>query len=143
MKDQEIQRLIEKEITRINSGLELIPSENYPSIEVLKALGSPLTYKYSEGYPGKRYYGGNEVIDEIENLAIKRAKKLFNAEHINIQSYSGSPANLEVYFALLDFKDKVLAMDLAHGGHLTHGAPLTFSSRFFKPVQYTLGKDQL
>jgi len=140
MKDQEIQKLIEKEITRINSGLELIPSENYPSIEVLKALGSPLTYKYSEGYSGKRYYGGNEIIDEIENLAIERAKKLFNAEHINIQPYSGSPANLEVYFALLDFKDKILAMDLAHGGHLTHGHKVNFSGKAYTFIHYGVDK---
>ena len=127
MKDEKIQDLIQKEISRQRDGLVLIPSENYASPEVLAAMGTPLSNKYSEGYPGKRYYGGNKFIDEIEALAVERAKKLFNAEHANVQPHSGSQANAAVYLALLKPGDKILGFDLKAGGHLTHGSPVNFS----------------
>ena len=129
--DKEIQQLIAKEIARQREGLILIPSENYASEEVLRAMGTPLSNKYSEGYPGRRYYGGNEVIDEIEKLAIERAKKLFNAEHANVQPHSGSQANAAAYLALLKPGDKILGFDLAAGGHLTHGSPINFSGQLY------------
>lgn len=134
--DKEINSLINEELKRQKECLMMIPSENLTSKAVLEALGSMLTNKYSEGYPGKRYYGGNKYIDVIESLAIERAKKLFNAEHVNVQSYSGSPANLEVYSALLNFGDKVMAMSLTHGGHLTHGHSVNFSGKAYKFVHY-------
>jgi glycine hydroxymethyltransferase len=128
--------LIEEEVERQRHGLELIASENYVSNAVLEALGTPLTNKYSEGYPGKRYYGGNEVIDKIEQLAIDRAKQLFGAEHANVQSHAGAQANFAVYLALCQPGDTVLAMDLAHGGHLTHGSAVNFSGKWFNIVSY-------
>jgi len=134
--DNEIALFIEKEKKRLNEGLELIPSENFVSKAVLEALGSTLTNKYSEGYPKKRYYGGNEVIDEIESIAINRAKELFNAEHVNIQPYSGSGANLACYFALLKFGETILGMNLAHGGHLTHGHKVNFSGKAYNFESY-------
>lgn len=134
--DPEVFNLIKKEEKRQKEVINLIPSENYVSKEVLLALGSVLTNKYSEGYPGKRYYAGNQYIDEIENLAKERAKKIFGAEHVNVQPYSGSPANQAVYFALLSPGDKVLGMDLAHGGHLTHGSPVNFSGRVYHFIPY-------
>ncbi len=134
--DPQIAKALIREINRQRQGLELIPSENFVSEAVLKALGSPLTNKYSEGYAGKRYYGGNQFIDEIETLAIKRAKKLFHAQHVNVQPYSGSPANLEVYFSLLQPGDTIMGMNLAHGGHLTHGHKVNLSGRIFNFVQY-------
>jgi len=139
-KDKNIFELIEKEKNRLKTNLELIPSENYVSKAVRAALGSVLTNKYSEGYPKKRYYGGNKFIDQIELLAIERAKKLFNAEHVNVQPYSGSPANLEVYYALLSIGDKVMGMNLAHGGHLSHGHPVSFSGKNYDFVQYGVEK---
>jgi len=138
--DPEIYNLIEFEKRRQRDSLNLIPSENCVSPAVLEALGSVLTNKYSEGYPKKRYYGGNKYIDEIENLAIERAKRLFGAEHVNVQPYSGSPANLEVYFALLSPGDKIMGMDLASGGHLTHGAPVNFSGKIYHFVPYGVDK---
>ncbi len=138
--DPQIAKSLQKEINRQRQGLELIPSENFVSEAVLKALGSPLTNKYSEGYSGKRYYGGNQFIDEIESLAIERAKKLFNAQHVNVQPYSGSPANLEIYFSFLEPGDTIMGMNLAHGGHLTHGHPVNLSGRIFNFIQY--GVDQ-
>ncbi len=138
--DKKIFDLIELEKKRLQKGLELIPSENYVSKAVLEALGSVLTNKYSEGYPKKRYYGGNIYIDDVESLAMKRAKQLFGAEHVNVQPYSGSPANLEVYFALLDIGDKILGMNLAHGGHLTHGHPINFSGKVYNFIQYGVDK---
>ncbi len=138
--DGEIAGLIEEEVARQRTGLELIASENYVSQAVLEAMGTPLTNKYSEGYPGKRYYGGNEVIDKIETLAIERAKQLFGAEHANVQSHAGAQANFAVYLALLNPGDTVLAMDLAHGGHLTHGSPVNFSGKWFKIVPYGVSK---
>jgi glycine hydroxymethyltransferase len=133
--------LIGEELKRQREGLELIASENTVSEAVLEALGSPLTNKYSEGYPGKRYYGGNEVIDKIETLAIDRAKRLFGAEHANVQSHAGAQANFAVYLALCNPGDTVLAMDLSHGGHLTHGSPVNFSGKWFKIVPYGVKKE--
>lgn len=134
--DKEAFAIIEKEEKRQAEELELIASENYVSRAVLEAMGTVLTNKYSEGYPGKRYYGGNQVIDEIEILACERAKKLFSAEHVNVQPLSGSPANAAVYFAFLEPGDKVLGLKLDHGGHLSHGHPVNFSGMLYNFVQY-------
>lgn len=134
--DPEIYKIIEKEKRRQKDGLELIASENYVSSAVLEAMGSVLTNKYSEGYPGKRYYGGNEVIDEAEILAQERARALFGAEHVNVQPLSGSPANLAVYMALLQPGDKVLGFSLDQGGHLSHGHPLNFSGKLYTIIPY-------
>ena len=136
MKNQAIERLITAEIERQQTGLELIPSENYVSPDVLKALGSVFTNKYSEGYPGRRYYGGQHNTDQIEQLAIDRAKQLFGADHANVQPHSGAQANEAVYYAWCEPGDTILAMDLAHGGHLTHGAPVTRSAREYNFVRY-------
>lgn len=141
MKDLEIKKLIAKEVKRQAEGLEMIPSENHTSGDVLEALGSRLTDKYSEGYPGKRYYGGCENVDAVENIARDRAKKLFGVSHANVQSYSGSPANLAAYFALLDPGDTVMGMALYFGGHMTHGLKVNFSGKWFNSVQYQTGKD--
>ncbi|HLD84014.1 MAG TPA: serine hydroxymethyltransferase [archaeon] len=132
--------LVMKELERQRSGLELIPSENIPSLAVLEALSSFPHNKYSEGYPGKRYYGGNDVIDEIENLAIDRAKKLFNAEHVNVQPYSGSPANQAVFRALLQKGDTFMGLELSHGGHITHGLKINFSGMDYNAVPYHVKK---
>ncbi|MFH1534162.1 MAG: serine hydroxymethyltransferase [Nitrospirota bacterium] len=134
--DQDVYEAIEREKQRQSEGIELIPSENYTSEAVMEACGSVLTNKYSEGYPGKRYYGGQENIDTIETLAINRAKELFGAEHANVQPYSGSPANTAIYFALLEFGDTVMGLKLEHGGHITHGLPIAFSGRAYNFVQY-------
>lgn len=139
--DPEIFELIEAEKKRQREGIELIPSENYTSEAVMEACGSILTNKYSEGYPGKRYYGGQENIDKIENLAIKRAKELFGAEHVNVQPYSGSPANTAVYFALLEFGDTVMGLKLDHGGHITHGLPIAFSGKAYNFIPYEVEKE--
>ncbi len=139
--DSEVYDIIEKEKKRQNEGLEMIPSESFPSMAVLDAVGSVMNNKYAEGYPGKRYYGGNEFIDQMETLAIERCKKLFGCEHANVQPYSGSPGNLEVYFALLEFGDKVLAMRLDMGGHLTHGHKVNFSGKAYNFVQYGVDKE--
>ena len=138
MRDIEIEQLIKAEQQRQRDGLELIPSENYVSQDVLRALGSEFTNKYSEGYPGKRYYGGQENTDKLEQIAIDRAKKLFNADHANVQPHSGAPANDAVYYAWLEPGDTVLAMDLGHGGHLTHGAPVTRSAHLYNFVPYKM-----
>jgi glycine hydroxymethyltransferase len=138
--DPEIYAVIQKELNRQNDNLELIASENFTSLAVLEAQGSVLTNKYAEGYPGKRWYGGCEYVDIAESLAIERAKKIFGCEHVNVQPHSGSQANMAVYFAALDPGDTVLAMDLAAGGHLTHGHPHNFSGRFFKMVGYGVDK---
>jgi len=139
--DPEIYKAIECEKKRQKEIVNLIASENYTSRAVLEALGSFLTYKYAEGYPGRRYYGGCENMDTIENLAIDRAKALFKADHANVQPHSGSQANMAVYFALLKYGDKVMAMDLPHGGHLTHGSPITFSGRSYKFVHYHVSRE--
>ena len=134
--DPEIARQIQNELTRQRDGLEMIPSENFVSEAVLEALGSIGTNKYSEGYPGMRYYGGCEFVDNVENIARDRAKKLFGATHANVQPHSGCPANLITYFALLDPGDTLMGLSLTHGGHMTHGLTLNFSSTFYKGVQY-------
>ena len=136
MQDTQVADLIAAEIKRQQLGIEMIPSENYVSSDVLKALGSVFTNKYSEGYPGRRYYGGQENTDRIEQLAIDRAKKLFKADHANVQPHSGAQANEAVYYAWCEPGDTILAMDLAHGGHLTHGAPVTRSAREYTFVRY-------
>ena len=136
MQDTQVADLIAAEIKRQQLGIEMIPSENYVSTSVLKALGSVFTNKYSEGYPGRRYYGGQENTDQIEQLAIDRAKKLFKADHANVQPHSGAQANEAVYYAWCEPGDTILAMDLAHGGHLTHGAPVTRSAREYTFVRY-------
>src|SRR3989338_6123676 len=136
MHDKEIEQYIQKEQQRQQDVLNMIPSENYCSRDVLKACGSDLNNKYSEGYPFKRYYQGQENADHIEALAIDRAKKLFGAEHVNVQSYSGSPANMAIYHALLKPQDKIMGLRLDLGGHLTHGHPVNFSARYYTSVQY-------
>jgi glycine hydroxymethyltransferase len=138
--DPEISRLIREETRRQAEGLELIASENFVSPAVLEALGSTLTNKYAEGYPGKRYYGGCEVVDKVEQLAIDRAKALFGADHVNVQPHSGSQANMAAYFALAAPGDTLLAMSLNFGGHLTHGSPVNFSGKLFKIVPYGLAQ---
>ncbi len=138
MNDTHIADLILSEEKRQREGLELIPSENYVSRDVLTALGSVFTNKYSEGYPGRRYYGGQEFTDQVEQLAIDRAKQLFNADHANVQPHSGAPANEAVYNAWLEPGDTVLAMDLSHGGHLTHGAPVTRSAQLYNFIRYKM-----
>jgi len=139
----EIYTSMQKEANRQKNGLEMIPSENYVSDSVLAAMGSILTNKYSEGYPGKRYYQGNEIVDEIENLAIGRAKKLFKIPYANVQPYSGSPANSEVLFALCKPGETIMGMQLSAGGHLTHGHPdVTFSGTFFRSIQFGLDEKQ-
>lgn len=134
--DPAIYDALQREKNRQKEGLELIPSENYVSAAVLEAMGSILTNKYSEGYSGNRYYGGCEFIDQVEDLAIERAKQLFGAEHVNVQPLSGAPANMAVYFGLLKPGETVLGMDLSHGGHLTHGHPVTYMAKIFNFVRY-------
>lgn len=141
MQDDAIFDLIQKETQRQTEGLEMIPSENHTSGAVLRALGSRLTDKYSEGYPGKRYYGGCEFVDQVENLARDRAKALFGVSHANVQAYSGSPANMAVYYALADPGDTVMGLALYFGGHMTHGLKVNFSGKWFNSVQYNTGKD--
>ena len=139
--DPEVFAAIHDEILRQNDKLELIASENFVSLAVLQAMGQVMTNKYAEGYPAKRYYGGCEHVDTVENLARERAKKLFKADHANVQPHSGSQANIAAYFSLVQFGDTVMGMDLSHGGHLTHGSPVNFSGRFFKMVHYGVGQD--
>jgi len=134
--DDELHQAMAAELRRQEEHVELIASENYTSPRVMEAQGSVLTNKYAEGYPGKRWYGGCEHVDKVEQLAIDRAKSLFGAEHANVQPYSGSPANMAVYYALLQPGDTVLGMDLSHGGHLTHGSPVSFSGKQFNIVHY-------
>src|SRR5438105_8174531 len=141
MDDTEIEELIQAETARQADGLEMIPSENHTSPDVLAALGSRLTDKYSEGYPGKRYYGGCEFVDAVENIARDRAKKLFGVDHANVQGYSGSPANQAIYFALVDPGDTVMGLHLYYGGHMTHGLKVNFSGTIYNSVQYQTGKD--
>ena len=134
--DPEIAQAIEDEVARQNSHIELIASENWVSRAVMAAMGSPLTNKYAEGYPGKRYYGGCECVDVVENLAIERAKELFGCTYANVQPHSGAQANLAVFFAMLKPGDTVMGMNLAHGGHLTHGSPANISGAYCKSVPY-------
>ena len=139
--DEEIYSLVEKELEREQDGIELIASENFASEAVMEAMGSYLTNKYAEGYPSKRYYGGCQVVDEVEELARERAKKLFGAEHANVQPHSGSQANMAVYFTILQPGDTVLGMNLSHGGHLTHGSTVNFSGRLYNFVSYGVNKE--
>ena len=139
--DSEVQEALDGELERQRATIELIASENFASPAVLEAQGSVLTNKYAEGYPGRRYYGGCEQVDKVENLAIERAKELFEAEHVNVQPHSGSQANEAAYAALIEPGDKVLSMDLAHGGHLTHGMKINFSGRTYNFVHYGVGED--
>ena len=139
--DPDIYQAVQDEYDRQRATINLIASENYSSAAVMEAQGSPLTNKYAEGYPGKRYYGGCENVDIIENIAIDRAKELFKAEHVNVQPHSGSQANMAAYFSLLKYGDRVLGMDLAHGGHLTHGASFNFSGKFYKFTSYGLDRE--
>ncbi|MFH1098896.1 MAG: serine hydroxymethyltransferase [Candidatus Uhrbacteria bacterium] len=139
--DPDIANAIDREVERQRRGLEMIAAENFVSEAVMEATGSPLTNKYSEGYPGRRYYGGNEWIDIVENLARDRAKLLFGAEHANVQPHSGSQANMAVYFSFLQTGDTILAMDMASGGHLTHGSPMSFSGKLYHVVSYGVRKD--
>ncbi len=136
MVDKEVYDAIQKELKRQNDKIELIASENFTSKAVMEAMGSVLTNKYAEGYPDKRYYGGCENVDVVEKLAIERVKKLFGAEHANVQPHSGSQANMAVYFAVLNPGDTILGMNLAHGGHLTHGSPVNFSGRMYNIIPY-------
>ncbi len=139
--DSKVFEVLKKETNRQKEGLELIASENYVSNTVMDAMGSAFTNKYSEGIPHHRYYGGNQFIDIVEDLAIQRAKKLFNAEHVNVQPHSGNPANMSVYFALLEHGDTVLGLSLAHGGHLSHGLPINFSGKWYNFIGYTTKKN--
>ena len=138
--DREVLEIIKREHRRTEEGVELIPSENFVSKAVLQAMGSILTNKYSEGYSHKRYYGGNEYIDEMEDLVIARTKQLFGCEHVNVQPYSGSPANMAVFFALMNLGETFMGLDLTAGGHLTHGSPVNFSGKFYKCVSYAVDR---
>lgn len=139
--DNTAKEILIKEILRQEEGLELIASENYVSLDVLAALGSVLTNKYAEGYPGKRYYGGCEYVDMAENLARDRVKQLFGCEYVNVQPHSGSQANMAVYFSVLKPGDKIMGLNLAHGGHLTHGSPVNFSGKLFEVISYNVRED--
>ena len=140
-RDNEIFEMIDREHLRQRRGIELIASENFVSDEVMRAMGSCLTNKYAEGYPGHRYYGGCQVVDDVENLARERAKKLFNAEWANVQPHSGAQANMAVFMACLQAGDKFMGMDLSHGGHLSHGSPVNFSGLMFQPISYTVDQE--
>ena len=134
--DPDIAKAIEAEADRQRDKIELIASENFVSLAVMEAMGTPLTNKYAEGYPGKRYYGGCECVDIVENLAIERAKQIFGAQHVNVQPHSGAQANTAVYFAMLKPYDTILGMNLSHGGHLSHGSPVNISGAYFNVVPY-------
>ncbi|MGV3762645.1 serine hydroxymethyltransferase [Parapedobacter sp.] len=140
-RDETIFKLINQELKRQEEGIELIASENFVSRQVMEAAGSVLTNKYAEGLPGKRYYGGCEVVDEVETIAIERAKQLFNAEWVNVQPHSGAQANAAVFLALLQPGDKILGFDLSHGGHLTHGSPVNFSGKLYQPLFYGVDRE--
>ncbi|MCC7570242.1 serine hydroxymethyltransferase [Candidatus Micrarchaeota archaeon] len=139
--DSEINKLIDLEEKRQKNTIGLIASENIVSPQVREATGSVLTHKYAEGYPGKRYYGGNQIIDEIETMAIERVCKLFGTKFANVQPHAGSQANMAVYFALMEYGDKFLGLDLSHGGHLTHGSPVNFSGKIYRPIHYQVNKE--
>lgn len=139
--DPEIFELVKKELERQRNGVQLISAENHTSIAIMEAAGTWLTNKYSEGYPGKKYYGGNQFIDVIENIAIERAKKLFNMEHANVQSHAGASGNMACYYAFMNLGDKFMALNLASGGHLTHGHPVNFSGKWYNPCFYDIEPD--
>jgi len=141
LEDKEINSLIQQELTRQRQGIELIASENFTSQAVMDAMGSCLTNKYAEGYPGKRYYGGCEVVDQVESIAINRLNKLFGAEYSNVQPHSGAQANAAVFLAVLNPGDSIMGFDLSHGGHLSHGSPVNFSGKVYKPVFYGVEKE--
>ena len=138
--DPELHQILMREVGRESATLELIASENFVSYPVLEMAGGVMTNKYAEGYPGKRYYGGCEHVDEAENLARDRAKKLFNAEYVNVQPHSGSQANMAALFTFIKTGDTIMGLDLAHGGHLTHGSPVNFSGKLFKVVSYQVDR---
>ena len=140
-KDKAVFDLIAKELGRQRHGIELIASENFTSLEVMQAMGSSLTNKYAEGYPGKRYYGGCEIVDQVEQLAIDRIKQVFNCAYANVQPHSGAQANAALMLAILQPGDKILGLDLSMGGHLTHGSPVNFSGKYFKPFFYGVKKE--
>src|ERR1700754_3797710 len=140
-KDQVVFDLLKKELARQRHGIELIASENFTSLQVIQAMGSVATNKYAEGYPGKRYYGGCEVVDEIETLAIERLKQIFKASWANVQPHSGAQANASVLLACLKPGDKILGLDLSMGGHLTHGSPANFSGKLYQPLFYGVKKE--
>lgn len=141
IRDNQIFELIDQELNRQEHGLELIASENFVSKQVMEAAGSVLTNKYAEGLPGKRYYGGCEVVDQVEQIAIDRAKQLFGAAWVNVQPHSGAQANAAVMLAVLKAGDKILGFDLSHGGHLTHGSPVNFSGKLYQPFFYGVVKE--
>ncbi|MEM9917176.1 MAG: serine hydroxymethyltransferase, partial [Bacteroidota bacterium] len=141
VKDPIVFTLIQEELERQRNGVELIASENFASQAVMDAMGSCLTNKYAEGYPGKRYYGGCEIVDKVEQLAIDRLKELFGAAYANVQPHSGAQANAAVFLAILEPGDKILGFDLSHGGHLSHGSPVNFSGKHFKPSFYGVEED--
>ena len=140
-RDTAIFNLINKELDRQRNGIELIASENFTSRQVMEAMGTSLTNKYAEGYPGRRYYGGCEIVDQVEQLAIDRIKQVFNCEYANVQPHSGAQANAALMLAILQPGDKILGLDLSMGGHLTHGSPVNFSGKLYKPSFYTVKKD--
>ena len=140
-RDSVVFNLIQKELERQQNGIELIASENFTSLQVMEAMGTSLTNKYAEGYPGRRYYGGCEIVDQIEQLAIDRAKEIFDCEYANVQPHSGAQANAAVCLALLQPGDTILGLDLSMGGHLTHGSPVNFSGKLYRPVFYTVEKE--
>src|SRR3954470_14537114 len=140
-KDTQIFNIIHKELERQRHGIELIASENFTSLQVIQAMGTVLTNKYAEGYPGRRYYGGCEIVDLSEQLAIDRAKQIFGAEYANVQPHSGAQANAAVMLAILKPGDKILGLDLSMGGHLTHGSPVNFSGKLYEPHFYGVGKE--
>src|SRR6201991_4498161 len=140
-KDTLVFDLIQKELDRQRHGIELIASENFTSLQVMQAMGTVLTNKYAEGYPGRRYYGGCEVVDQVEQLAIDRLKEIFNCEYANVQPHSGAQANAALLLSLLQPGDKILGLDLSMGGHLTHGSPVNFSGKLYQPVFYGVKKD--
>ena len=140
-KDKVLFDLISQELNRQRNGIELIASENFTSLEVMQAMGSSLTNKYAEGYPGKRYYGGCEIVDQVEQLAIDRIKKVFNCEYANVQPHSGAQANAALMLSILQPGDKILGLDLSMGGHLTHGSPVNFSGKFYTAFFYGVKKE--
>src|ERR1700712_199067 len=140
-RDQLVFDLIQKELDRQRNGIELIASENFTSFQVMEAMGTVMTNKYAEGYPGRRYYGGCEFVDQTEQLAIDRAKQLFNCEYANVQPHSGAQANAAVLLAVLKPGDKILGLDLSMGGHLTHGSPVNFSGKIYEPHFYSVDRE--
>src|SRR5262250_2290327 len=141
MQDKQVFDLIRQELERQRNGIELIASENFASLQVIQSMGNVMTNKYAEGYPGRRYYGGCEIVDQTEQLAIDRLKQIFNCEYANVQPHSGAQANYAVMLAILQPGDKILGLDLSMGGHLTHGSPVNFSGKLYKPFFYGVKKE--